>query len=138
MTEQTEHDQLTEELVGEVIAEEIERLEEKPVSEKEPLVVKTFQMAGNRNGEILDFVISELEDDVGFSLGGHDLPFWFADVIWGLMLGFKDPVWIRLLVYWARCRDIMSSSYLGNHDMVEDIMEYMRDRYSVEDAVKPS
>ena len=103
------------------------------------VLTKTFLMAGNRDGEILEFVISRpdggMDIDVGFSLGGHDLPDWFADVIWGLILGFKDPAWIRLLVYWAKSKGIMKSTFLGNHDLVDEIRDYLRAEYSVEDAV---
>ena len=105
---------------------------------EQPQVVntKTFEMPGNRFGEMLDFVINEPEDggDVSFSLDGHDLPDWLADTIWGLVLGLNDPVWIRLLVHWARYSGHMNSSYLGSHNMTREIMDYLRDGYSVDDA----
>lgn len=124
-------------------AAEIFSNDSQPVIETTPhaTVTKTFLMAGNRDGEILEFVISEPIDpqgDVCFSLAGHALPDWFIDVIWGLILGFKDPAWIRLLVYWAKSNGIMKSTFLGNHDLVDEIMDYLRAEYSVEDAVNGS
>ena len=110
---------------GEVEDVRADVVESVAVGPTKAILTKTFQLAGNRDGEILDFVISECEDDVSFSLGGKDLPDWFIGVIWGLILGFRDPVWIRLLVYWAKRSGVMNSSFLGNPALVEEIMDYL-------------
>ena len=99
--------------------------------------IKTFQMAGNRDGEILAFVIlrDEVDKTWAFEFNDQQLPTWLCDVIGGLILGFKDPVWIRMLVFWARSTQLINSNYLGNHALVSEIMDYMRSEFTVEDAV---
>ena len=99
--------------------------------------IKTFQMAGNRDGEISAFIIlrDEVDKTWAFEFNDQQVPTWLCDVIGGLILGFKDPVWIRMLVFWARSTKLINSNYLGNHALISEIMDYMRSEFTVEDAV---